>query len=1717
MLNSGFRGKRATDGLGAISAQNQLIQSVYPVPIITGYAVTDSSYVAIDDTAVTSGATVVVYGNNFVSGMTVYINNSSVSATYLDSTRITFTAPTLSNGTYVIYIITPQGGAAVLAPGIIYSGFPTWTTASYTASTTTLNIQLLATGDAPLTYSLQGSSVLPAGISLTSTGLLTGTTSVSVDSVYTFTVIVTDAQLQNTQQLITFSFIFGEPYWKYTTLLLSGETTVTPFISDASTNSFPVVILGDTKPTKFTPYSEGYYSNYFDGTGDSLVINGNAGPIGTEDFTWECWVYISTMGGDYPRIFESNTGVSGSFQVYLSSGTLTVGGNGTGAITSYSIASLTNQWLHLCITRTGSALRVFVNGVLRAYSASGGNNFPSGGSAWRTLNEGGGFVGYLSNMRVVRGSIVSAYSTSSTTTGTTIFTPPIVALTAISGTQFLGMQSSGFKDNSTNAFTITRSGDTTVNPSHPFATPTTTSYNALYSNYFDGSNSAVQFPANAVYSFDADFTIEAWLYLTSVSGASPQTFFSMGTGVATFDLRWYTTRWQISLNAGSGTDIGTTPAPVDNTWVHVAFVRSGSSIKVYVGGVASATTLTNATTLGSNSLTVNIGQSTTPSNKLTGYISNLRVVKGLAVYTGNFTPPTTTLQATQSSSTNISAITINQTVLLTCQDSRFIDNSSNAFTATGVGAAIPVAVSPFTMTTGTNTLTSLGSVYLDGTGDYLTVPNNTNLQFGTGDFTVECWIFATVVGAAQKGIIAKGTNTTGWELRIGGAVSGGLDFSYTSTGVTSATVVTINSWHHVALTRSGTSVKAFLDGVVVGSATTATDFSQTDDLKIGESRAGSQLFSGYISNVRILKGTALYTSAFLPPQSPLTAITNTQLLTVQYNGGANNYGIIDNGPFNNIITRNGNTSQGTFSPYSMGGWSNYFDGNGDYLSIPYSTSISQTSAYTLEFWFYPTYTYSGQYIFAQNGGGAFCLAWTGTIMKVDKNGVGIQITGTTTMSLNQWHHYAMTYDGTTTRVFANGALDGSVAGTGGLANVPTTIGYYAALGSSSYGGYISNLRFVSGTALYTSSFAPSVTTLSAISGTSLLTCQSNRLIDNSVNNSTVTKNGDVSVQAHSPFGSVIEATPLSYSNYFDGTGDYLSVATNAAFGFGTGDFTVEYWVYSTSWAAGPTVVDLRTGTLQFSDNYTTGGAPGVYYNATQQLTSSITISVNTWAHVAFTRSGTTMKIWVNGSQGATGTKSDDLQTTGTLRIGTNVSTVNYFTGYVSNVRIVKGTSLYTSVFTPSTTSLTAISGTSLLTCQSTTIIDNSTNTFTITANGDTKPSRINPFGYTTQNATSYTPSIHGGSIYLDGTTDYCVAPSIGTLSAFGTGDFTIEAWVYKADSAVQRAIIDTRDNSSVGALFYTTTNNKLNLFDGTSTWVSSTNTVPINQWAHVAAVRASGTTKLYINGIQEGSAADSRTYVTGSSGLHIGRQFGSTTNDWLGYISDIRIIKGIAIYTSNFLPPTAPLNNYSTSVPSSLLLNFNNGGIVDQHGTNVVEAVGNAQLSTSVKKYGSSSMYFDGTGDYLTIPTNFGFVFGQGDFTIECWFYIVSGSAGALFDTRSGATGVTPLLFFSSSLLRYYVNGGDQILSATTLSTSTWYHVALVRNSGSSKMYLNGVQTGSTYADTNNFTLTNTINIGRGNDNANVFNGYIDDLRITKGYARYTANFTAPTSAFVGQ
>ena len=218
-----------------------------------------------------------------------------------------------------------------------------------------------------------------------------------------------------------------------------------------------------------------------------------------------------------------------------------------------------------------------------------------------------------------------------------------------------------------------------------------------------------------------------------------------------------------------------------------------------------------------------------------------------------------------------------------------------------------------------------------------------------------------------------------------------------------------------------------------------------------------------------------------------------------------------------------------------------------------------------------------------------------------------------------------------------------------------------------------------------------------------------------------------------------------------------------------------------------------------------------------------------------------------------------------------------------------------------------------------------------------------------------------------------------------------------------------------------------------------------------------------------------------------------------------------------------PVPNDPNFAFNSLLLHGNgtNGStvITDSSGSpKTVTAVGNAQISTAQSKpgFGGSSIAFDGTGDYLDVGSNSAFGYGLSDFTIEFWVYRnASGALQVVVDHRIGVSlRVAPTLYILSNSIIYYTNGENRITGGTLASTQ-WVHVALSRSGSSTRLFLDGVQTGSTYTDTNNY-IDSPVRVGGANDGSAVasLNGYIDDLRITKGVARYTANFTPPTLPF---
>jgi len=637
--------------------------------------------------------------------------------------------------------------------------------------------------------------------------------------------------------------------------------------------------------------------------------------------------------------------------------------------------------------------------------------------------------------------------------------------------------------------------------------------------------------------------------------------------------------------------------------------------------------------------------------------------------------------------------------------------------------------------------------------------------------------------------------------------------------------------------------------------------------------------------------------------------------------------------------------------------------------------------------------------------------------------------------------------------------------------------------------------------------------------------QNNTFLDSSTNNFTITRNGTPTQ------GSVTPYWPNGqWSNYFDGS-SYITAPNNAAFTFGTGDFTVEAWVYVTNFAATRGIFDSRS-----TGNEATGIA--FYIETTGLLavrnnvaiaSASTALVANSWNHCAVTRSGTSLTIWLNGASVAAVTNSTNFSQQNCFIGRAYTAGFELMLGYISNHRVVKGTAVYTGAFTPSTTPLTAITNTSLLTCQSNRFIDNSTNNFTITANGTPRVQAFQPFSPTA----SYTAAAYGGSGYFNGSSDNLSITNSAAFS-YGTGDFTVELWLYQTASPTNCALVHGSTLSS-GNFGFAFSSGSLFAFTVGGSSVTFAAVPKLFTWTHLALVRSGTTLTYFLNGVSQGSASfTNNVVITGGTSMLIAAETGPT-NYFPGYFSNLRMVKGTAVYTGAFTPPTlAPLTtagstsaasyssttNVNTSFAASntsLLTNFTNAGIYDAAVQNNAITVGDAQASTTQSKWSPTSMKFDGTGDYLTMPTT-NIPALAGAFTIEAWVYFsaISGTAQTLCGKWNTSLFGWLIQLTSSNVSFSYGNGTTFTAAlnyATTLTSGTWYYLAITRNASNSvQAYINGSAIGSAQTASGSLNSTAAFAIGINLDGTQQpFNGYIQDFRITNGVAR---TITTPTAAF---
>jgi hypothetical protein len=269
------------------------------------------------------------------------------------------------------------------------------------------------------------------------------------------------------------------------------------------------------------------------------------------------------------------------------------------------------------------------------------------------------------------------------------------------------------------------------------------------------------------------------------------------------------------------------------------------------------------------------------------------------------------------------------------------------------------------------------------------------------------------------------------------------------------------------------------------------------------------------------------------------------------------------------------------------------------------------------------------------------------------DGTEYNTTTSYTFSLNTWYHVvAVRNSSSSFSMYVNGTRISNATVTTSFNNVNSNalnLGYTydgaSPAGVKYFNGYISNARVVAGTAVYDptlTTLTVPTTPLTAITNTAFLTSQSNRFIDNSTNAFAITSNGNTSVQRFSPFAPLTVYNPTTYggSGYFDGSGDYLNLASNSAFNIGTNSFCIEFWVYTSSFPSGLTAVGLVSASYNTNVHILGFNTTGIrFYIVNSYVDSTTAINLNAWNHVACVRNGTTATVYINGVASGTGTLS----------------------------------------------------------------------------------------------------------------------------------------------------------------------------------------------------------------------------------------------------------------------------------------------------------------------------------------------------------------------------------------------------------------------------------------------------------------------------------------------
>ncbi len=1654
-------------------------------------------------------------------------------------------------------------------------------------------------------------------------------------------------------------FVPGRPNTTNTTTEFTVEMWIKPV--KYITNQTYVVL--DFRTASFTNrpvllFNGGYLRWYGNGTSGAFAdtVAFGTGTIGGSTLN------ISTAGNTVQwvpnTVLQSTVNWLGT-HIYIKENGTGVGGVGTYILNlSNQISTSTNtlrginvpgqRWQHIAYTVKEGTGRFFVDGVL-INTVPDNNTYTMPYDSiviGKDYNNGTPFHGYISNLRI---STECLYTAS--------FVVSKIPLTATTSTELLTCKLENVNDRyqaiideSSYKHLLESRSVGMARLDNPFNTSTAYSINA---GIVITSRDKPVFDLQ-----DDDFTIEFW--------AKTQSLVTRSQWLAHYQSSISPKKgWVISMNTSTlnadvffddTTYINLKTAYTNTGWNHISLVRDSDVLKLFLNGqIASTATMVFPTigkfSIGSPQADLQIG-SVSPSK--TDVISGVRIVKGRALYTDNFSTAT-------NPPTNVAG-----TILLTACENRFKDYS-------GKGGVIGIGVAgeepdiayrgPFI-----DHINDSGSIAFDGDNNsYLISDPNSQFALSTNNFTVEGFVYwegwnFSINGASVLLTIEPMQFFLTWNNQIDYPVVRGIPSPQNAGGFVAGTVnapavMRCNQWIHWAVQRIGSQWTMFFDGKTIAKTewTGNPQGGTRVDIGGGDRRVSlGQNMIGNITGVRYTLGEGLYYSPLIEvPTSPLEYLDGTPTGPGATRVLLNHYKNKDNRSPALIFDSRNQLGSLTYvlneysdhrSPFSPKGWvSKFYKGSGSSVSgaAIASTStlkIAENEPFTLEFWAYPYETQTWSAFFdgsspaivdasRQFTGPGFAARVTSLIntdftiecwcylrslrgsffvfgstsiayladlgISFGMNGGEIFIRGSRTdgsnqfsfsttfpsgIPLNQWNHVAFVRTGTSIYCYLNGVRGpGTTAPNVGDAIDPrpirtdlaTPTGYYIGrsidnwteTGVSTYiDGWISNFRFNRGTAVYT---APTITPpdrplkhLPTPGGTNHL-----RLFDspgkpgilgttvNIGNTATLKfKSGSIRMEEFSPVWKNSATETMIYFGRRD-----LQNTANLGIQITQQDATLGFRGESNSTATWSTA---------------TFAAPMAY---------------NTWSHIALVRTTSGhITSYINGVPGITviNTGSIDPYSTeevagstatnervwfhvgyGPYDIGTNGGT--YWTGWMSDLRLVKGQALYLNTFTPSRSRpLEAISGTTLLTLQG---IDNLSDKSIVGHQIDP----IDPNGYGvdidivplwTQRAGSNLPT-QGGICHFVDSNDYCRLPERSYFNLRYISQWTLETW-FISDSttaglsdlwflsiggASWASLAIGTDSTANGFKIYYSNGSA-----GTAVTTVSSVKRQSRKWYHVAVSRDSnGVIRMFINGKLDIS-------VTPATPLWNGQEFflNSTPNGGSGggacSLTGIRFVTESCLYTTDFsVPGSMPKYVPGTKV----LATFSDPALIDRSGIHSIEVNNTGSTSTTALEYsgnhGGSSVrlnpYFNYIYECLRIDDKLGnshlltptLNIWYQDFTLEMWINRDNGTGGTLFSLRteaviSGLQGLSPLRLDidTNGVLTLRISSDGQTYDVTLNSSVgssalQWVHVAVSksgRNNNNLKMFIDGKLVGyitflNPLATADGMTQANgnTYIGGIGtNPPSNLFRGRIYDLRLTVGKGRYTdpAGFTVPRTQF---